>query len=196
LRHKAHNLKDDGKIETIATKFKKNQAIDVINHSSIEKKTSSIEQEGYGFYFEKKNQIYKLRFRDEDGTINGFGEDRDNFTQAQFDKFTKQYTGEYLPSSFPKFSREDNISTRIRKIISDNKSGICISIKDNKYFDVMIDAVLKSNCNNNLENISVSGNRQLEYYNSTVTLSNKIVSELILCNADFSNINNIYVINE
>lgn len=137
LRHKAHILKDGKIIQTIATNSRKNQFINVNYHSSIEKKTSSIEQQGYGFYFEKENQIYELRFLNEKGLVCNFG-DRGKFDQVQFDKFTKRYTGEYLPSSFPKFSREDNISTRIRELISRNKSHHCISVKDNKYFDIPV----------------------------------------------------------
>ena len=48
-------------------------------------------------------------------------------------------------------------------------------------------------CNNIFENIAGSGGLPIEYYNSSVNLENRKFSQLILCNADNSNLKNITI---
>ena len=65
--------------------------------------------------------------------------------------------------------------------------------KENSEFDLYIFADSGSYCNNKIENMTGSGNRPIRYYNSSVSLSDVTLSELILCNADQSNINNVTI---
>jgi hypothetical protein len=143
LRHKAHILKEDDKIETTATKFKKNQFANVSSHSIIKKKTSSIEQQGYGFYFEKTTtsgqDFYELKFSSD----NKFGVWKvipdHRFSKKEFDKFVREYTGEWMPAKFSiQDQSKDNISTAIRRFISKEKHGICKLIAGEKYFDIPV----------------------------------------------------------
>jgi len=48
-------------------------------------------------------------------------------------------------------------------------------------------------CYNVIENTTGSGGRPIKYFYSSVNLENEVLSELILCNADYSNINNITI---
>jgi len=48
-------------------------------------------------------------------------------------------------------------------------------------------------CTNTLADNTGSGGRPVEYYNTTVNLSNKTLAELILCNADGSTITNVTI---
>ncbi|RLI90746.1 MAG: hypothetical protein DRO95_05610, partial [Candidatus Altiarchaeales archaeon] len=65
--------------------------------------------------------------------------------------------------------------------------------QENDYLDFYIYASSDSECNNKIENITGSNNLPILYYNSSVTLSNEVLSELVLCNADNSNIENITI---
>ena len=136
LRHKAHNLKEDGKIETIATKFKKNKCKNISNHST------SIEQQGYGFYFEKTTtngqDLYELKFRDDESNV-CMVINNHRFNKNEFDKFVREYTGEWMPAKFSlQDQSKDNISTAIRRFISKEKHGICKLIAGEKYFDIPV----------------------------------------------------------
>lgn len=68
-------------------------------------------------------------------------------------------------------------------------------IQENDYQDIGIRMSYGSNaqCINFIENNIGSGNRPIKYFNSRVNLSNETLSELILCDADGSNINNVIV---
>jgi parallel beta-helix repeat protein len=59
--------------------------------------------------------------------------------------------------------------------------------------DILVDAGSDKNCNNIIINNTGSGDRPILYYNSSVTIENKTLAELILCNADNSNITNVTV---
>ncbi|MFA5831534.1 MAG: NosD domain-containing protein, partial [Candidatus Paceibacterota bacterium] len=83
---------------------------------------------------------------------------------------------------------------------SDNKGyGIAISgvnntltnniAQENDYFDVFA----YFECENTVLNTTGSGGRPIKYYKSAVNLRNETLSELILCNADHSVINNVAI---
>ena len=65
--------------------------------------------------------------------------------------------------------------------------------KENSDKDFYVDEYAYS-CNNIIENNIGSGDRPIKYFNSAVNLSNEVLSELILCDADNSNINNVTII--
>jgi metallophosphoesterase (TIGR03768 family) len=67
------------------------------------------------------------------------------------------------------------------------------NLSDNNYSDVGLSVTYDAGCGNVFENVTVSGNREFGYYNQSVTLEDKEFSELILCNADYSNLTNITV---
>lgn len=65
--------------------------------------------------------------------------------------------------------------------------------QENWYYDVYIFAATDSQCNNTIVNTTGSGGKPIKYFNNAVTLSNETLAQLILCNADGSNINNIRI---
>ena len=67
------------------------------------------------------------------------------------------------------------------------------TLKENKYYDLMVGGNSESHCDNTIENVTGSNDLPILYYHSAVNLSNMEVSELILCNADYSNISNITI---
>jgi len=77
---------------------------------------------------------------------------------------------------------------------SANNSFSNITVQENKLYDISFSGGSKSACNNNFTNINGSGGRAIEYYNYAVVIQNKTLSELILCNASYSNINNVTII--
>ncbi|RLE01270.1 MAG: hypothetical protein DRI99_07585, partial [Candidatus Aminicenantes bacterium] len=77
---------------------------------------------------------------------------------------------------------------------SSNNTFHSIILQENDYYDLYITALSVSDCNNFFQNATGSGDRPIEYYNYSVDLQNKTLSELILCNADNSNITNITII--
>ncbi len=110
----------------------------------------------------------------------------------------------------------NNFNTIVNNTLSSNNYGIYLSrsssntiinntIKENSEFDFYIDFYWEplvghpqpnyssEYCNNVLENNIGSGNTLIKFFNHSVNLSNEIVSELILCNADNSNINNVTI---
>jgi hypothetical protein len=64
---------------------------------------------------------------------------------------------------------------------------------ENGWLDVSISASYATDCYNNMTNITGSGGRQIEYYNYSAVIENKTLAELILCNADYSRLNNITI---
>jgi len=77
---------------------------------------------------------------------------------------------------------------------SSNNTFTNIIIQENGYNDLEVYIPSSdSYCNNNFINITGSGNKPIEYYNYTATIENKELSELILCNADSSTINNVTI---
>ncbi len=67
------------------------------------------------------------------------------------------------------------------------------SIAQENSVDFYIFTTSDSDCNNNIENLTGSNNLPIKYFNSSVTLQNEMLSELILCNADYSNIENVTI---
>jgi parallel beta-helix repeat protein len=65
--------------------------------------------------------------------------------------------------------------------------------KENNYLDVRIYADSNFQCNNAVENTIGSGDKPIKYFNNSVNLQNEILSELILCNADNSNVRNVII---
>ncbi len=67
--------------------------------------------------------------------------------------------------------------------------------QENGYYDFYIGAVSgsKEDCQNIYSNNVASGNRSFKYFNSSVDLRNDNVSEMVLCNADNSNLTNITI---
>ncbi len=76
---------------------------------------------------------------------------------------------------------------------SSNNTVINNTAQENEDTDILFDAWTSEWCNNVIENNTGSGNRAIKYFNQSVTLQNEILSELILCDADNSSINNITI---
>jgi len=75
-----------------------------------------------------------------------------------------------------------------RNILTNNMA------KENGMYDIQVWANEISVCNNMIENNTGSGNRPIKFFNSSVTLQDEILSELILCNADNSYIDNVTIL--
>jgi len=65
-------------------------------------------------------------------------------------------------------------------------------VKENNKADIMIEKD-SDTCNNIIENNTGSGDGPIKFFNSHVFLQNEILSELILCDADNSNVNNVTI---
>ncbi|MEM3405937.1 MAG: NosD domain-containing protein [Candidatus Pacearchaeota archaeon] len=76
---------------------------------------------------------------------------------------------------------------------SSNNTVVNNIIKENNNFDIYIYASKNEDCNNILENNIGSMDRTIKYFNNSINLSNEVLSELILCNADYSVITNITI---
>ncbi len=102
----------------------------------------------------------------------------------------------YLSSNYNTLSNNTANSNNEHGIYlysSSNNNLTNNTAKENSEFDLYIFAGSGSYCNNKIENMTGSGNRPIRYYNSSVSLSDVTLSELILCNADQSNINNVTI---
>jgi parallel beta-helix repeat protein len=60
-------------------------------------------------------------------------------------------------------------------------------------FDVWITPYKETDCNHIFENVTGSGNRPIALYNSSISLSGQTFSELILCNADNSDVDSVTI---
>ncbi|MCK5176889.1 MAG: right-handed parallel beta-helix repeat-containing protein, partial [Candidatus Aenigmarchaeota archaeon] len=88
----------------------------------------------------------------------------------------------------------NNDEEGISLIASSNNTITNSIFQENGESDFYIDVVSDSSmCNNKIENIMGSNNLPIKYYNDSVSLSNEELSELILCNADNSNITNVTI---
>ncbi|GEM_PF-1585395 len=68
------------------------------------------------------------------------------------------------------------------------------TVQENRELDIKIwYEAYDQFCNNILTNNVGSGDRAIKYFNSQVNLENESLSELILCNADHSNISNVTI---
>ncbi len=95
-------------------------------------------------------------------------------------------------NNLTKNSANDNVYG-VRLVSSSSNSLRNNTAKENAHLDLDIYASSDSHCNNIIENMGGSGNRPVKYYNSPACLSYGTFSELILCNADHSNINNVII---
>ena len=127
--------------------------------------------------------------------ISAFG--RNNLTIKNFKNITNFFNGIYFISTNNSLIINNIVSSNawdgISLVSSSNNTLINITTKKNSGSDFHIIPSSEVDCNNNFINIIVSGNKPVEYYNYSVTIKNKDLSELILCNADNSTINNITI---
>ncbi|HTY44236.1 MAG TPA: NosD domain-containing protein [Patescibacteria group bacterium] len=72
--------------------------------------------------------------------------------------------------------------------LSYNNTLTNLSLKDNQEYDISIES-----CSNTVQNINGSGNRSIEFYNSSAIIQNKDLAELILCGANNSVVNNVTI---
>jgi len=84
--------------------------------------------------------------------------------------------------------------TGISVSMSSGMNIINNTIQENGGYDFSFMGSIASNCNNLIVNNTGSGDRPILFYNSSVPIQNNYnISELILCNADYSVINNVTV---
>ena len=76
---------------------------------------------------------------------------------------------------------------------SSNVYVINSTINESFVFDVDVSGTEEAHCNNYFENVTGSGGLPIKYYNYSVNLSGEVLSELVLCNADYSSISNITI---
>jgi len=67
------------------------------------------------------------------------------------------------------------------------------NLSDNIIADFMLNTGNDFNCSNNLTDVLGSGNRYIKFYSQPSTISNLLISELFMCNADTSAVNNVSV---
>ena len=65
------------------------------------------------------------------------------------------------------------------------------TVQENGKYDLYLSLTSSSYCNMLISNTTGSGNRPIQFLNTPTNLTNKSVSELILCNADNSNMSNV-----
>ena len=88
----------------------------------------------------------------------------------------------------------DNEAHGIQLSRSTNVKAVNNTAKENWLYDISFSVGAEGDCSSNIltDNIG-SGGREIKYFNSPVNLNDEIISELILCNADNSNIDNVTV---
>ncbi|MCK5026514.1 MAG: right-handed parallel beta-helix repeat-containing protein, partial [Nanoarchaeota archaeon] len=74
-----------------------------------------------------------------------------------------------------------------------NNNFINITAKENTFYDLFYEPYSIDYCTNSFENVIGSGDREIILTNEGINIENKILSELILCNADNSNITNVTI---
>lgn len=80
-----------------------------------------------------------------------------------------------------------NISSSVGNVLTNN------IVQENNNYDLYVGASAEVYCNNIITNTIGSGDREIKYLNSSISIQNEILSGLILCNADNSNINNVTI---
>ncbi|MHA2065036.1 MAG: NosD domain-containing protein, partial [Candidatus Thorarchaeota archaeon] len=78
-------------------------------------------------------------------------------------------------------------------VTSSKNNTITNSTLQKNSYDLYVNTGSDADCDNTLQNITGSGGRPIGYYNYAVNLSDQTFSQLILCNADDSNITNITI---
>jgi len=110
---------------------------------------------------------------------------------------SNQY-GVYLASSdsniMSNLTAESNSNSGVYLDGSESNTLSNSTLQENTQYDFFIAATQDSECNNKIVNTTGSGNRPIEYYNYSVELEKRTFSQLILCNADNSNLTNITII--
>ncbi len=96
-------------------------------------------------------------------------------------------------NNFTNSISNNNVESGFSLSSSSNNSFIDSIAQENSVFDFNIDADADSHCNNLVTNMTGSGGRPINYTNETVTWANLDVSELVLCNADGSTLDNVTV---
>lgn len=102
------------------------------------------------------------------------------------------------------FLGSSNNNTITGNIASNNSYGISLvssagnnitnnTVQENSWDDISIEAYSDAYCNNVIQDNIGSGGRPIKYFNSAVNLKDEILSGLILCNADYSTINNVII---
>src|SRR3989344_5879252 len=86
-------------------------------------------------------------------------------------------------------------SNNIGILLSDYSNNTLTSniAQENNRSDIYVLASSDSDCNNNITDTTGSGGRPIKYFSGEVNLNNETLSELILCNADNSNITDITI---
>jgi parallel beta-helix repeat protein len=88
----------------------------------------------------------------------------------------------------------NNLNHGIFLASSSNNTLDSNTLQENSAFDFYISADSDDQCNNSIQNTAGSGGRSILYYNTSATLSNNdSLAELVLCNADYSSIDNVKV---
>ncbi len=95
-------------------------------------------------------------------------------------------------SIFANITSNNNALNGLYLIQSKNNSFTNITIKENIQYDLYLSGI--DVCQNNFSNIQGSGDRDIEFYNYTTTIEHKTVSQLVLCEADGSTINNVTIV--
>ncbi len=120
-----------------------------------------------------------------------------NNTLSNINASSNSDNGIYLSSSSNNTLSNINASSNtvygIYLSLSSNNQIINSTFTENTYYDFYISATSDTHCSNNLTNVTGSGNGAIAYYNQSVNLSDAHFSELILCNADNSNLTNITI---
>lgn len=78
-------------------------------------------------------------------------------------------------------------------ILNSSNNTLAGNTTQENRFDIHIQASLDGYCNNNITSTTGSGGRPIKYFSSAVSISDETLSELILCNADGSSINNVTI---
>src|SRR3989344_5397481 len=156
------------------------------------------------------------------GTATGYGVylyNRSSITIKNFDEISNFYSGIYLYSSSTNTITGNTVNSNNGSGLDlqssytntitgntanlNNYDGIAIpystgnildgnTVQDNRYdINPFISSI--SDCNNTITNTTGSGGRPIKYFNSAVNLSNETLSQLILCDADGSSIDNVII---
>jgi parallel beta-helix repeat protein len=141
------------------------------NNNTLTKISASYNIWGIDFQFSSKNIIANVSTNSNQYGFQLYSSDNNTVTNV---------TASYNNYGFYHSESNSNILTNI-------------AAQENSYCDIWVSANSDSCCENTLTNITGSGGRPIEYYNYTVSMEDKVLSELILCNADDSIVDNVTV---
>lgn len=99
--------------------------------------------------------------------------------------------GIFISSSTSNTITNNTASSNYAGISANNSTNNTFAdniVQENTSYDFFI-----GDCNNSVTSTTGSGGRPIKYFNSAVDLNNETLSELILCNADGSNLDNITI---